>query len=464
MSQSVDLPVVEPIAVDEPDQPQSFAYAWYTVSLCTVAYILSQMDRQIIAMLIEPIRADLQITDTQFSLIHGLAFAIFYALMGIPIARLADSRSRPLIISVGIFVWSIATAVCGLARNFWQLFAARMAVGCGEAALSPAAYSMIADSFPRSKLGLALGVYSAGAFIGTGLAFLIGGTVIEIVNRIGELDLPVLGVLKPWQMTLFIVGLPGVILAGVFFVTVRDPERKGIRHGTSLNGQPVSRGFPIREIQRYLVSHRWAFAAHYLGFGCLAMALFALLFWSPAYLFRKYGLSAREAGIYLGFLVLLSNTAGVLSSGWLADYFNRQGRKDAAMRAGMVGGLAVIVPAALFSSVPGLYGTLAVLALAMYFASFPLPVAAAALQIMAPNQMRAQVTALFFLALNIVGITGGATLVALGTDYLFRDEQMVGNSISLVSAVAAAAGAALLAMGLKHYRRTVQDRLGMPDH
>jgi MFS family permease len=226
----------------------------------------------------------------------------------------------------------------------------------------------------------------------------------------------------------------------------------------------VSRGFPIREIQRYLVSHRWAFAAHYLGFGCLAMALFALLFWSPAYLFRKYGLSAREAGIYLGFLVLLSNTAGVLSSGWLADYFNRQGRKDAAMRAGMVGGLAVIVPAALFSSVPGLYGTLAVLALAMYFASFPLPVAAAALQIMAPNQMRAQVTALFFLALNIVGITGGATLVALGTDYLFRDEQMVGISMSLVSAVAAAAGAALLAMGLKHYRRTVQDRLGMPDH
>src|SRR5690606_36063663 len=123
-----------------------------------------------ISMLIGPIRSDLQISDTQFSLIHGLAFAIFYGLMGVPIARLADSHSRPLIIACGIGLWSVATAACGLARNFWQLFAARMAVGFGEAALSPAAYSMIADPIPRQKLGLAVGVYSAGAVHGGGLA------------------------------------------------------------------------------------------------------------------------------------------------------------------------------------------------------------------------------------------------------------------------------------------------------
>lgn len=458
MNRSVHSPPERGAGVEEGDRTPSLAYAWYTVSLCTLAYILSQMDRQIIAMLIEPIRADLQISDTQFSLIHGLAFAIFYAAMGIPIARLADSRSRPLIIAVGIFVWSIATAVCGLARNFWQLFAARMAVGCGEAALSPAAYSMIADSFPRSGLGRALGVYSTGAFIGTGLAFLVGGAVIELMNRIGELDLGSLGVLKPWQMTLLIVGLPGVLLAGVFFVTVRDPERKGTGREPSSGGQPVSGGFPIREILRYLALHRRAFAAHFIGFGCLALVLFALLFWSPAYLFRNYGLSSREVGLYLGFLVLISNSAGVLSSGWLADRLTRMGRKDAAMRTGMIGGLAVILPAALFSFMPGFHGTLAMLALAMYFASFPLPVAAAALQVMAPNQMRAQVTALFFLALNVIGITGGATLVALGTDYVFRDEKMVGISMSLVAAVAGVLGAALLAMGLKHFRLAVDDR------
>ncbi|MGH7462539.1 MAG: MFS transporter, partial [Longimicrobiales bacterium] len=181
--------------------------------LCMVAYVFSFIDRQITALLIEPIRADLRISDTQFSLIHGLAFAFFYALMGMPIARLADTRSRPVIISAGIFVWSIATATCGLTRNFWQLFAARMAVGCGEAALSPTAYSIIADSFPKSRLGLALGVYSMGSFIGAGLAFLIGGTVIELVTRIGALELPVLGTVKPWQMTFFIVGMPGVLIA-----------------------------------------------------------------------------------------------------------------------------------------------------------------------------------------------------------------------------------------------------------
>ena len=159
------------------------AYAWYTVPLCLMAYILSFVDRQIIALLVEPIQAELELSDTQFSLLSGFAFAIFYALMGWPIARWADVGPRPLIISAGIIAWSVATAVCGLARNFWQLFIARMAVGVGEAALSPTAYSIITDSFPKSKLGVALGIYSTGVFLGSGLAFLVGGAVIEIVGQ-----------------------------------------------------------------------------------------------------------------------------------------------------------------------------------------------------------------------------------------------------------------------------------------
>ena len=143
----------------------SSAYAWYTVSLCMVAYILSFVDRQIIALMIVPIQADLQITDTQFSLLIGFAFALFYAIMGLPLARWADVGPRPFIISAGMTVWSIATAMCGLAQTFWQLFLARIGVGVGEAALSPTAYSIITDSFPKSRLGLALGVYSMGAFL-----------------------------------------------------------------------------------------------------------------------------------------------------------------------------------------------------------------------------------------------------------------------------------------------------------
>jgi MFS family permease len=425
--------------------PAGAGRAWSLVALCLLAYILSHLDRQIISMLIGPIRADLQISDTQFSLIHGLAFAIFYGLMGIPIARLADNHSRPLIICAGIALWSVATAACGLARNFWQLFVARMAVGCGEAALSPAAYSMIADSFPRRKLGLALSVYSSGAFLGTGLAFLIGGTVIEAATALGPRDVPLFGLMKPWQMTLLMVGLPGLLLAAVFGLAVRDPERQTGAHD-------AAGGFRLSEVAAYLQQHRGAFVAHYLGFGCLALACFALLFWAPAYLFRNFNLSPREAGIWLGTIVLIGNSAGVLSSGLLADWFTRRGHSDAALRAAIVGGLGVSLPAALFSSVPGLGPSLAVLGLAMYFASFPLATSATALQLMAPNRMRAQVTSLFFLMLNIVGITGGATLVALGTDYLFRDEAMVGYSMSLVATLGALAGVALLAGGLRHYR------------
>ena len=427
------------LGMDE-ESTGSLAYPWYIVSLCMLAYIFSFIDRQVITLLIEPIRADLQISDTQFSLLHGLAFAILYAIAGIPIARMADSRSRPVIISVGIFVWSLATVICGMAKNFTQLFLSRMAVGVGEAALSPAAYSMITDSFPKSKLGLALGVYSSGSFLGGGLAFIIGGTAISLVEQWGSQTFPVIGVVKPWQMTFFMVGLPGILVALLFFFTVRDPERKGVAAG-------ASQGYSFKDVLAYIGGHRRAFASHYIGFGLLSLSLFALMNWAPAYFLRKYALSMREVGLYLGMVVLIGNSLGVLASGWLTDYFSRSGYLDAPMRAGMIGGLGVVIPAALFSQVSGFCGSLALLTVALFFASFPLATSAAALQLMAPNRMRAQATALFFLFMNLFGITGGATLVALCTDYLFKNEAMVGYSMSLISVLGAVIGAFMLRRG-----------------
>ncbi len=432
----------------------SLAYPWYIVWLCMVAYIFSFIDRQIITLLIQPIRADLQISDTQFSLLHGLAFAMLYATAGIPIARLADSRSRPMIISVGIFVWSLATALCGVAKNFFQLFIARMAVGVGEAALSPAAYSMITDSFPKSKLGLALGVYSSGSFLGGGLAFIIGGAAIALVEQWGAQQVPLIGVVKPWQMTFFIVGLPGLLVAALFILTVKDPERKGLAGTADAQGRVAVHSFSFGDVLRYVGEHRRTFASHYLGFGFMSLALFSLMNWAPAYFLRNFDMSVRDVGLSLGLVVLIGNTAGVLASGWLTDYLTRRGYQDAPMRAGMIGSIGVIIPAALFSQVAGFNGTLALLALAMFFASFPLATSAAALQLMAPNQMRAQVTALFFLSMNILGITGGTTLVALCTDYLFRDDMLVGYSMSLISVLGALGGALLLFWGLGAFTRT----------
>lgn len=430
------------------EQEQSLGYAWYMVVLCMIAYIFSFLDRQVVALLIEPIRADLQISDTQFSLIHGLAFAIFYAVMGLPIARLADTKSRPVIIAIGIAVWSFATAVCGTAKNFWQLFAARMGVGVGEAALSPAAYSMISDAFPKSKLGLALGIYSMGSFLGAGLAYIVGGVAIDMIARIGVVDVPIIGAVKPWQMTFFIVGLPGLLVAALFYLTIKDPERKGVSSQSS--------GFSIREVMQYIGRNKGAFGAHYVGFGLLSLVLFALLSWAPAFLLRNFELTTRDVGIYLGTLVLVCNVGGVLSSGWLVDFFTKRGRAEAALISGIVGGLGAVIPAALFPFMPSLTITLVVLGVAFFFASFPMATSAAALQVMAPNQMRAQVTALFFLFMNLFGITGGATLVALCTDYLFQDEKAVGFSMALVACSSALIAALIMLKGLKSFRKTVE--------
>lgn len=428
-------------------EKQNLGYGWYMVTLSMVAYIFAFLDRQVVALLIEPIQADLNLSDTQFSLIHGLAFAIFFALAGLPIARITDTKSRPLIIAIGVAAWSLATALCGAAKSFWQLFFARMGVGVGEAALSPAVYSMISDIFPKSKLGLALGVYSMGSFLGAGLAFIIGGVAIEMVAQIGILELPIIGTVKPWQMTFFIVGLPGLIIAALFYLTIKDPERKGIAKGEG--------GYSIREIMAYIGRNKGAFLALYIGFGVLSLVLHSLMSWSPAYLLRNFDLSTREVGLYLGTLVLACNVGGVLSSGWLVDFFTRRGRTDSPLIAGAVGGLGALIPAALFPFMPNLTSTLLMLGVALYFASYPMATSAAALQMMAPNQMRAQVTALFLFFMNLIGITGGASLVALCTDYLFQDAKAVGFSMALVACVAALIAAIIMINGLKSYRKTV---------
>src|SRR3989338_3649517 len=186
------------------------AYAWYVVTVLFIAYTVSYIDRQIMSLLIEPIKQDLQISDTQVSLLQGFAFTIFYTIAGIPLGRLADQKNRRAIISAGILVWCFMTTACGLAKNFGTLFLARIGVGVGEACLSPAAYSIIADYFPKDKRGMPISLYSMGIFFGAGLSFIISGYVIQEVSQAREIILPLIGIVRPWQLSFFIVGLPGL--------------------------------------------------------------------------------------------------------------------------------------------------------------------------------------------------------------------------------------------------------------
>lgn len=440
------------IQVDNPvlHKKKTYVYEWYVVALCMVAYIFSFVDRQILALMIEPIKADLQISDTQFSLLHGLAFSLFYAFMGMPIAYLADRFSRPKIIAVGVVVWSLMTAACGLSKNFLHMFLARIGVGVGEAALSPSAYSMFSDMFPKEKLGRAVGIYSIGSFVGGGLAFLVGGYVIAMLKDMNTIEVAFLGAMKAWQLAFFIVGLPGIVVGLLIWLTVRDPARKGLQ----VDAQGRARKVALGDGLRFLDRHRATFTCHYLGFSFYAMALFCLMSWSPALYIRKFGLTPVEAGYMLGTVLLVANTAGVLFGGWLTDYLAKQGHQDAAMRTGVIGALGMAVPAVLFSQVDQLWLSVSLLVPAMFFASFPMPASTAAMQILAPNQVRAQVSAVFLLISNLLGLGLGTTLVALLTDRYFGSPAAVGSSMSLVIAGASVLTVLLLWRGCGRFRES----------
>src|SRR6202795_194603 len=201
---------------------RALRYAWYVVGVLTLVYVFSFLDRQIFSLIVAPLRRDLHISDTQVSLLQGFSFAVFYTFFGIPIGRLADVYNRRTIIVLGLVLWSAFTAGCGLAGTFAQMLLLRMGVGVGEAALSPAAYSLITDYFPRERLATALSVYSMGIYVGSGMAYLLGGLVVAYASTQAMWTIPLLGAVHPWQIIFLLVGLPGIAVAPLLF-TVNQP-------------------------------------------------------------------------------------------------------------------------------------------------------------------------------------------------------------------------------------------------
>ena len=439
------------------EKDKSLVYAWYIVIICMIAYIFSFIDRQILALLIQPIRKDLHISDTQFSLLHGLAFSIFFSTMGIPIARLADRKSRPLIISVGVFFWSLMTAFCGLGRNFLQLFISRMGVGVGEAALAPPTYSMIRDFFPKEKMGLALSVFSLGAVLGSGIAYLVGGAVIKAVSTMGAVSLPFVGELTPWRVAFLIVGLPGLIIALILFLTVKDPERKGllVKDDTGNIAAPAEVSFS--EVLHFIWAHKGTFSGIYLGVCCTSIIFYGMLTWTPAFYLRNFKFSIFEISLYLGSLILIFSTLGMLFSGWLLDFMYKRGYEDAAMRTAIIGSIGIFITIIVYPLCSNFTLSLVFLAPALFFNSFPFPAATAAMQLLTPSQMRAQVSAIFLLLLNVIALGFGTTLIALSTDYLFKNDAAVGKSLALIGGIFSLMAIILEWRSLKHYRNSMKE-------
>ncbi len=408
--------------------------AWYLLALLSLAFILSMLDRTVISLLVEPIKADLGLTDTGISLLQGATFAIFYALTGVPIGWLADRSNRRNIISAGIGLWSVMTVICGLATSYATLFLGRTGVAVGEAALNPAAYSMMSDSFSKEKLGRAIGIFTAAGVVGTGLALLIGGKLYSYFVSQGGLDIG--WQLKPWQATFVAVGLPGLFLSLLILFTVREPKRSGLIERSKAQSDTDAESSAFA----FIKANRAIYGPLIAGYGILCIVGYAFTLWGPASLGRVYGLTTAEIGSKFGMIMLVFGSLGPILGGVACDRLIKAGRSN-----GPVLCLLSAAAICLFFSIILLVSTgltttwLAYAGIAFGFtamlASVPI-----AIQLITPSQYRARIAALALVSANVIGLGIGPLLVGLLNDNVFTGRAGIATSLPLVLAVNAALG------------------------
>lgn len=418
--------------------------AWYLVFVLLLFYIFSFIDRQIISLLVEPIKRDLQVSDTQIGLLQGLAFAVFYTIFGIPIGRLADRMSRKSIVAAGILAWSAMATWCGLAKNWTQLCIARAGVGVGEAALSPAAYSMITDAFPREKLGRAFSVYNMGIAIGAGTALLIGGLVVAAVSGEGETyTLPLVGEIRAWQLVFIVTGAPGLLLP-LLLLSVREPARRGLIKMKSAHGEELGQKIPLRAVLAYMIKNGHFYSLHFIAMAMMAMLGYAVGAWLPTVMARTYDVPAAQVGQILGASTLTINTIGIFLAGRICDRLAAKGYTDAPIW--VCFGTAIAV--AITSSLPAFMPTWTAGWIMMCISGLPfhsyVAMGPMAVNQVTPNQMRAQISSVYLFTVNLLGLGVGPALVPFISDYILRDPMQIRWGLLIVVAGSGTIAAILL--------------------
>ena len=418
--------------------------AWVLVSLLAIAYVVSFVDRYILSLLIEPIKADLGLTDFQIGLLLGPAFGIFYATMGLPLGYLADRSRRTWIVAAGVAIWSVATACSGLARSFVQMFVARVSVGVGEAALSPCAMSLIADSFPPNRRGKPIALYSSAISVGAALAALLGAAVLTWAGTADRVELPVVGALAPWRTAFLVAGLPGLVLAPIFFM-LREPARIS----SSARRPQLHLGHMLAHVGR-----------HALTYGCFVSVFCYMTIvaysqgWLAVTFLRTYGWPVEVYAFYNGLTLIVIGPLSVMFAGWLSDRLTQRGEPDAPMRIALLGLFLSVPPSTLGPLLDSGVAAFVVLAAATVGSAFISSVGVTALLQIVPEGIRAQTIALYYMTISLTGLFLGPSLVGLLNDAVFG-EQGVRYSVALIPLIFGVPVMCLAPLTLKLYRRAL---------
>ncbi|MBP6619629.1 MAG: MFS transporter [Leadbetterella sp.] len=432
---------------------KSNKHAWIAIFILTLANISSFIDRQILALLVKPIKRDLHLSDTEMSLLMGLSFAMFYSLFGIMIGRLADTKNRTKIIMLGISIWSVMTSLCAGIGNYLQFFLARMGVGVGESTLSPSANSLIADLFPKEKLGRATSVFTLGVFLGSGLATLIGSGIVAKLPTEGMVSLPILGDIFPWQMIFLYIGIPGFLIA-LLFLFIKEPARTN-----SLQKNGAIAKLSLSESFKIIFTHKKAFLLICFTVACQAFVNYGMNAWIPTFVNRTYGWEVPRAGFFYGIVSCLAAISGALTGGWLADKWTNAGKTDGRLRVGIVG-MTLGLLGLLVGLAPKAEWAILLTALPVFGMAMPYGAATAAIQEIMPNQVRATASAVLLFIINLLGMGLGPFVVAFFTDTVFKDESMIRYSLMLLFIIGGSLGLILSYMSLKPYRQIFSNREG----
>lgn len=419
-------------------------YAWYVAALLSAGHLLSFVDRFVMSLVLEPIRRQMALSDTQLGLLVGFGFVLLYSVVGVPLGWAADRINRRNLIAAGILVWSLATAACAFAADFAGLFAARAVVGFGEAALVPAAMSLIAAYFPRRVLARAVSIFTMGASLGKTTAFLGGGALLAVLPPF--VIVPLLGVFVPWQMLFLVAAAPGLVLVALFF-TIREPARSSAPTAARSGAGP------------WLRAHAGAYALHIGAAICSIMLIQIFGNWSASLFVRLHGFSVHQAGFVIGTVTLCAGPFGHFSGGWLTDRLQRNDVAGAPLVTIACSLVASALAATLLYLAPSVPAAVAAFALLMFVVASAAAPCLAGVQTLSPPAVRGVCTSIYMCVMTLIAVGLGPTFIGVASDVLFGGGKGLGTALVGTTVLVAAIGTVLALLGRRRFQRTADAAL-----